>query len=161
MKTGGKAVYFSRFEFQCDPSEELTALDLAGNGKNVAKMTLLIQSLFVIILGSVFFFIYDPSSAISVVTGGTLSVVSNAVFAFYVFRFSGASKNHEIVNSMKKGNKMKLLITLPGLAVVFQTPLFNPVDVIIGYCLLLLMQYPISLLVHRLKQEGAVQKTDF
>ena len=124
-------------------------------------MALLIQALFVIVLGTVFFFVNDLSSAISVVTGGTLSVVTNAVFAYYVFRFSGASKNQEIVNSMKKGNKIKLLVTLLGLAVVFQTSFFNPVDVIIGYCLMMLMQYPISLLVHRLKQDGAAQKTDF
>lgn len=131
-------------------------MDLAKAGKRLAKQMLVLQFAIVMAAGVLFFLLSDLSSAISVVTGGTLSVLTNAVFSFYVFRYSGASKTKEIVNSMKKGNKYKLLLVLLAFLVIYQLPFLDKAIVILGFCSMLLLQYPILIILHRVsKAQGA------
>ncbi|BDX08697.1 ATP synthase subunit I [Planctobacterium marinum] len=127
-------------------------MDLAKAGKRLAKQMLVLQFAIVMTAGVLFYLLSDLSSAISVVTGGTLSVLTNAVFSFYVFRFSGASKTKEIVNSMKKGNKYKLLLVLVAFMVIYQLPFLDKAIVILGFCSMLLLQYPILIILHRVNK---------
>lgn len=128
-------------------------MDLAKAGKRLAKQMLVLQFAIVILSGMVFFLMDGLSSAISVVTGGTLSVLTNAVFAFFVFRFSGASKTREVVNSMKKGNKLKLLLVLLAFMAIYQIPFLDKAKVILGFCSMLLLQYPILIILHRVNNK--------
>jgi ATP synthase protein I len=124
-------------------------MDLARTGKRLAKLSLITQLSLVIVLSTVFFLFFDLSSSISVVTGGTLSVAINAVFAFFTFRFSGASKNQEVVNSMKRGMKIKLFVSVCAFIVIFQIPQIKNFEAVLGYCVAMIAQYPILLTLHR------------
>lgn len=124
-------------------------MDLARTGKRLAKLSLITQLSLVIVLSTVFFLFFDLSSSISVVTGGTLSVAINAVFAFFTFRFSGASKNQEVVNSMKRGMKIKLFVSVCAFIVIFQIPQIKNFEAVLGYCVAMISQYPILLTLHR------------
>lgn len=130
-------------------------MDLAKAGKRLAKQMLALQFAIVIAAGLLFYLLDDFSSAISVVTGGTLSVLTHAVFSFYVFRYSGASKTKEIVNSMKKGNKYKLLLVLLAFMAIYQLPFLDKAIVILGFCSMLLLQYPILIILHRVNKQHA------
>ena len=136
-------------------------MDLASSGKRLAKQLLALQLILAVLLGVVSYFFSDLSSAISVVTGGTLSVIVNAIFAYYVFRFAGARKNKEIVDSMKKGNKLKLFASVIGLGVLFQWPVFQNAFVILGYCLIMLLHYPILIILNRVSLQSTVQPKIF
>lgn len=131
-------------------------MDLAQAGKRLAKLSLIWQLSLVIVLSTVFFLFYDLSSAISVVIGGTLSVVINAVFAFFTFRFSGASKNQQVVNSMKRGLKIKLFISICAFFIIFQIPLIQNLEAVFGFSVVMISQYPILLTLHRNFSQKAV-----
>jgi ATP synthase protein I len=124
-------------------------MDLAHAGKRLAKLSLIIQLSLVIVLSAIFFLIYDLSSSLSVITGGTLSVAINAVFAFFMFRHSGASKNQQVVDSMKRGMKFKLFIGVCAFIVIFKIPQIQNFEAILGFCLVVISQYPILLTLHR------------
>ena len=130
-------------------------MDLAHAGKRLAKLSLILQLLLVFALSAVFFLLYDLSSSISVLTGGTLSVVINAVFAFFVFRFSGASKNREVVSSMNRGMKIKLFIIVCAFMVIYSLPQIKNFEAITGFCVVMISQYPILLSLHRIMSQKA------
>jgi len=124
-------------------------MDLAYAGKRLAKSSLILQQSLVLLISAIFFLIYDLSSAFSVLTGGTLSVLINAVFAFFVFRFSGASKNQEVMSSMKRGMKIKLFVTVCVFIVIYKIPQIKNLEAMLGFCITMVSQYPILLTLHR------------
>lgn len=136
-------------------------MNLAHAGKRLANQTLALQFTFIVVVAVIWSQIYDLSSAISVVTGGTVSVLSNALFAYYVFRFSGASKIQQTVNSMKKGNMFKLFVTLLAFGLIYQMPFLHNLDAVIGYCIALLAHYLILITLHRVAQQRDAARKDF
>lgn len=131
-------------------------MDLAYAGKRLAKRSLILQQSLVLLISTIFFLIYDLSSAFSVLTGGMLSVLINAVFAFFVFRFSGASKNQEVMNSMKRGMKIKLFVTVCVLIVIYKIPQIKNLEAMLGFCITMISQYPILLTLHRKNSQKTV-----
>ena len=124
-------------------------MDLAHTGKRLAKLSLITQFSLVIVLSVVFFLLFGLSSSISVGTGGTLSVAINAIFAFFMFRFSGASKNKEVVNSMKRGMRITLFVNVCVFIVIYQIPLIKNFEAVLGYSVAMISQYPILFTLHR------------
>lgn len=124
-------------------------MDLAHAGKRLAKLSLILQQSLVIALCVIFFLINDLSSALSVGIGGTLSVVVNGVFAWFSFRFSGASKNQLIFNNMKRGMKIKLFVIVCVFIVIYQLPQIENFEATLGFGLAMIAQYPILLTLHR------------
>jgi len=136
-------------------------MDLAQAGKRLAKQLLVLQLALLFLMGVAGIVFFALSSAFSFVTGGTLSVITNAVFSYYIFRFSGASKNQQVINSMKKGNKAKMIITILGFMTIFSVPQLDNLPAVLGYGSMMLLQYPLLLLVHRLHSQKAMTETDF
>lgn len=124
-------------------------MDLARAGKRLAKLSLILQLSLVIVLSTFFFLINDLSSALSAGIGGTLSVAVNSVFAWFSFRFSGASKNELIFNSMKRGMKIKLFVIVCVFTVIYQLPQIKNFEATLGFGLAMFAQYPILLTLHR------------
>lgn len=136
-------------------------MSLAIAGKRLANFALALQTAFVIVTTAIWSQIFDLSSAISVATGGAVSVLSNALFAYYLFRFSGASKIQQTVNSMKKGNMFKLFFTLLAFGLIYQLPFLHNLDAILGYALAVLAYYLILIFIHRVEQRQGVARNDF
>ena len=109
---------------------------------------LLTQAVFLALCGALGILFFAPSSALSFVTGGTLSIFSHAVFSFYTFRYSGASNNRAVVDSMKKGNKVKLLLTVIAFMIIFNVPYVTNFEAVMGYGVMMLVHYPIMLTLH-------------
>ncbi len=62
----------------------------------------------------------------SALLGGFINLLPNACFASIVFRYQGARDAKKIVNSLYKGEAVKILLTLLLFAVVFSTVVVNP-----------------------------------
>ena len=131
-------------------------MDLAYAGKRLAERSLILQQSLVLLISAIFFLINDLFSAFSVLTGGTLSVLINAVFAFFVFLFSGASKNQEVMNSMKRGMKIKLFVAVCVFIVIYKIPQIKNLEAMLGFCITMISQYPILLTLHHYNNQKTV-----
>ena len=122
-------------------------MDLAHLGKRLAKTVLVLQLFSVTLLALGYWLVVDPSSAMAIVTGGSIAVVTNAIFACYAFKHAAASNRWQMLNNLKKGSKIKLLVTVLSFALLFQISFYQNIEVIIGYCCATLVQYPILILM--------------
>ncbi len=69
----------------------------------------------------------------SCVVGGMVSVLPNAYFAKMLFKHHGARAARQIVNSVYKGEAMKLLLTVTLFALVFRYVSVNPLIFFASY----------------------------
>lgn len=122
-------------------------MDLARLGKRLAKTVFVLQLFSVTLLALGYWLVVDPSSAMAVGTGGAIGIATNAIFACYAFKHAAANNRWQMLNNLKKGSKIKLLITVLSFALLFQIPFYQNIEVIIGYCCAMLVQYPILILV--------------
>lgn len=128
--------------------------DLARPGRHLALQGLSIQAILLLAVTLSVAFFQGLNSALLIMTGGCVGIITNLVFAFFAFRFAGASKNTQVVQSFKKGNKVKLLITVILLFIVFQRPELQRVEILAGYALVLLSHFPLMIILHQWRQRG-------
>ena len=84
--------------------------DLALPGKKLAIKGILIQcslGIVAVMLTS----IYDLNAAFSVILGVVAFLLPHSIFAYWVFRYAGATKNSVVAQSMNQGMKLKLILT--------------------------------------------------
>ena len=70
--------------------------------------------------------IWGSQVGISALLGGLINLLPNACFASIVFRYQGAKDAKKIVNSLYKGEAIKIVLTLLLFAAVFSTVVVNP-----------------------------------
>lgn len=130
------------------------ASDLVKSGKQLARKGILVQALLLLVTTLLVLVLNGIHSAILILIGGSIGITTNSVFAFFAFRYSGASKNHQVVQSFKKGNKAKLLLTVLLLFFVFQWPELQRVELLVGYVIVLLAHFPVMTILHQWQQRG-------
>ncbi|WP_126756115.1 ATP synthase subunit I [Aliidiomarina taiwanensis] len=94
---------------------------LTHDGRRIAKRLLVLQAAATLVLVALFAWIYGPSGAITASAGGVISLVPNAVFAVYAFRFGGARSASEVVRSFYAGEAVKMVLTIILFAAAFMT----------------------------------------
>ncbi|NVK56961.1 MAG: ATP synthase subunit I [Alteromonadaceae bacterium] len=107
--------------------------NLADNGKSLAKKTALFQcasALFFILLVWVFSTV-DKATAFA--AGTIISIIPNQIFAFFAFRYAGASQMRLVTKSFSQGSKLKLAVTVILFAIAFAGLKLTPLPVFAGF----------------------------
>ncbi len=93
-------------------------LNLADNGKRLAKKGLLAQCISSLIL-LVIVLCIKPEYTIAIVLGALSFIVPHSFFAYWSFRYAGATKNNLVAQSFNKGMKVKLALSIIFFAFTF------------------------------------------
>jgi ATP synthase protein I len=83
--------------------------------KHPAQVVLLAQAALTMSLGSIAYFVFGLVPALSAVVGGSVAIIPQGLFGFWVFRKRGALNARVIARNFFVGEALKLSIT----AVVF------------------------------------------
>jgi ATP synthase protein I len=96
--------------------------DLALPGKKLAAKGIIVQLIvgLIMILLSVFVL---SDGWVSVTLGVITFLIPHSIFAYWVFRYAGATKNHIVAQSLNQGMKLKLILTI--LMFVISFSVFN------------------------------------
>lgn len=90
-------------------------------GRRLAKRLLLLQAAVALVLLAFFAWLYGASGAKTAFAGSIISLVPNAIFAVYAFRFGGARSASEVVRSFYAGEALKMVLTIILFALAFIT----------------------------------------
>ena len=94
--------------------------DLAGAGKKLARHALQIQVIVMTLLVIISAWAMSVEVAKSAALGALISILPNAIFALFAFRYSGASKNELVVRSFSQGAKLRLVLAVILFVVAFK-----------------------------------------
>jgi ATP synthase protein I len=126
---------------------------MTQEGRNLARKTLFFQSLVVVVL-TLFFTLYSGKySGISALYGGMICLVSGTVFAFFAFRYAGASQNQLVVRSFNKGSRLKFIFTIVMFVVAYKWPNLQPLPLLISYFVTLMAQWPIIIILSHVERQ--------
>ena len=106
---------------------------MVGKGKVLAKKTLLIQLYVMAVFSLLFLVIFNTNTGLSYLIGASVSVLPSMVFAFFAFRFAGATKKELVMKSFSQGSKLKLAMTIILFVFAYQLTLLQPVFMLIGF----------------------------
>ena len=98
------------------------------------KSSLLITTLCVLIT----YFIWGFDMAKSSLIGALIAIIPHFVFGRSAFKFAGASKMQQVVDSFYKGEKVKILLTAIMFALAFKFLSPVPVAFISVFCLVVI-----------------------
>lgn len=90
-------------------------------GRRLAKRLLVLQAAATVVFVVFFAWLYGAPGAKTAFAGGVISLVPNAVFAVYAFRFGGARSASEVVRSFYAGEAVKMVLTMILFALAFIT----------------------------------------
>jgi ATP synthase protein I len=92
--------------------------DLAQPGRALAAKGIMVQLIIgcVMILFSVLFL---SDIWVSVALGVTAFLIPHSIFAYWVFRYAGATKNRIVAQSLNQGMKLKLVSTILIFVIAF------------------------------------------
>lgn len=127
------------------------ATSLAKEGRQLATKVLFYQSLIAIVLALFFMLYFGKYAGLSAIYGGLVCVLPGAVFAFLVFRYAGASKNKLVVRNFNQGSKVKFIFSIVLFVMLYKWPNLQPLPLLISYVVTLMAQWPIIILVSRVK----------
>lgn len=101
---------------------------LAQPGKNLSKRQLIFSIAVTLLSSTLIYFCWGLSHAYSALAGGAIGIIPNFIFAFYAFKYAGASASKLVMDSFFKGVKVKMLLTalLFALSFKFLTLLLAP-----------------------------------
>ncbi|MFC3094169.1 ATP synthase subunit I [Alteromonas sediminis] len=102
-------------------------------GKKIAKKGLVLQLAFSAVLVSLATLLFGALAGASVALGAFTSILPNAVFSFFAFRFSGARQSRMVEHSFSQGLRIKLALTCGLFAVAFIGLSLSPLPVIAGF----------------------------
>lgn len=114
--------------------------DLALSGKKLANKGLIVQALVGMVLGVVAAF-FGITSFLSVAAGVIAFIVPQSVFAYLVFKYSGATKNHIVAQSMNQGMKLKLVLTSLIFVIAFIQLHAHPLLLLGAYAITMMSQW--------------------
>ncbi|MEM0910941.1 MAG: ATP synthase subunit I [Pseudomonadota bacterium] len=97
----------------------------------------LIVSLTLIIL-TVFFW---PTYVVSVITGVMAFVIPHSFFAYWLFRYAGATKNELVVRSLSQGIKVKMALTTIIFIIAFAQLAVEPLSMLGAYAIIMASQW--------------------
>jgi len=106
---------------------------LAKQGQELALKVFFYQSIVVTCMSVAILIFFQNFTAFSFFYGGLVNVITNGVFAFFAFRYSGASQIELMVRSFNRGAKLKLYIIVFMAIVAFSGLNLEPLPLFIGF----------------------------
>jgi ATP synthase protein I len=85
--------------------------DLALPGKKLAAKGIIVQLIVGLIMILISVFVLSVGW-VSVTLGVIAFLIPHSIFAYWVFRYAGATKNHIVAQSLNQGMKLKLILTI-------------------------------------------------
>lgn len=123
-------------------------VNLANNGKKLAKKGIVAQCISSLML-IVIVLIIKPEYTVAVVLGALSFIIPHSIFAYWSFRYAGATKSKLVVQSFSKGLKLKLALTAIFFATAFSQLNAAPVPLLGAYVVAMVSQW---LAMYRLRQ---------
>jgi ATP synthase protein I len=114
---------------------------LAEQGQKLALKVFFYQSFIVTCVSIAILIFFQHFTAFSFFYGGGVNVMVNGTFAFFAFRYSGASQIELMVRSFNRGAKLKLYITVFMTIVAFAGLNLEPLPLFIGFMVSNLCQW--------------------
>ncbi len=109
---------------------------MVGRGKTLAKQTLLLQLCVTVLVSLLLLMIFNAyATALSYFIGASISMIPSMIFAFFAFRFAGASSKELVMKSFSQGSKIKLAMTIILFVLAYQLTLLQPVFMLIGFAI--------------------------
>lgn len=114
--------------------------ELAAPGRLLARKGIIVQLLVSFLLCVSVLFLH--SEFLTAVLLGCLSfVVPHIVFAYWVFRYAGATKNEVVAQSLSQGMKIKLILTSIFFIVAFSQFHVHPLPLLGAYVTIMVSQW--------------------
>ncbi|MBF7074642.1 ATP synthase subunit I [Glaciecola sp. MH2013] len=115
-------------------------VNLANNGKELAKKGIIAQCLSSLALIVIVLFI-KPEHTIAVIIGSLSFIIPHSFFAYWSFRYAGATKSHLVVQSFSQGLKIKLALTTLFFVIAFSQLNAAPLPFFGAYVLTIASQW--------------------
>jgi len=113
--------------------------ELASSGRKLAFKGLFIQLLTASCL-LILSVLYRSSWLTSVILGIIAYSVPYIIFAYWVFRYAGGTKNNIVAQSFNQGMKLKLILTVTIFGLAFLHFNAHPLPLIGAYAMLMVAQ---------------------
>jgi ATP synthase protein I len=114
--------------------------DLALPGKKLAVKGLMVQCLTGILLVITTLVVY-PLFWVSTILGVTAFFVPHSIFAYWIFRYAGATKNNIVAQSLNQGMKLKLIATVLIFVIAFSQTNAHPLPLLGAYVITMISQW--------------------
>lgn len=115
-------------------------VDLAYNGKQLAKKGILAQCISSLVL-IVCVFLTKTEYTAAATIGAFAFIVPHSFFAYWIFRYAGATKNKIVAQSFSQGLKVKLALTTVFFAIAFSHLNAAPFPLFGAYVVAMLSQW--------------------
>jgi ATP synthase protein I len=115
-------------------------LNLANNGQQLAKKGILAQCISSLVL-IVTVLVMKPEYTSAVIFGSLSFIIPHSFFAYWSFRYAGATKSKLVVQSFSQGLKIKLVLTVIFFAIAFSQLNAPPFPLMGAYVLAMVSQW--------------------
>jgi len=123
-------------------------VSLANKGRQLAKKGIFTQFITSLVLIVIVFFV-KPDDTVAVVIGSITFIIPHSVFAYWTFRYAGATKNRIVAQSFNQGLKIKLVLTTVLFAIAFSQLNAAPFPLFGAYVVAMLSQWFAMVLLSR------------
>lgn len=115
-------------------------LNLADNGKRLAIKGISTQCISSLLL-VVTVLIIKPEYTVATIFGALSFIIPHSVFAYWSFRYAGATKSKLVVQSFSQGLKIKLALTAIFFAIAFSQLDAPPLPLMGAYVVAMVSQW--------------------
>lgn len=120
---------------------------LATQGRLLARKGIYVQLIMSLIM-CVSVIVLKSDVIIAVLFGCLSFVLPHAIFAYWIFRYAGASNNNLVAQSLSQGMKIKLILTSVLFIVAFSQFNAHPLPLLGAYVTIMISQW-LAMLVLR------------
>lgn len=113
---------------------------LATQGRLLARKGIYVQVIVSFIL-CVSVSLMQAEHTIAVIMGCLSFLVPHIIFAYWVFRYAGATNNHLVAQSLSQGMKIKLILTSILFIVAFSQLNVHPLPLLGAYATVMVSQW--------------------
>lgn len=113
---------------------------LATTGKVLALKGVIVQIIMTFLV-TLIVALVQYQHAIAVLFGCLSFVVPHSIFAFWVFRYAGATKSQLVAQSFSQGMKLKLFLTIIFFVIAFSQLNAHPLPLLGAYAIIMVSQW--------------------
>jgi ATP synthase protein I len=126
----------------------MVIVNLAGKGQQLAKKGIFAQLITSLALIVIIFFV-KPEHTVAVFIGSITFIIPHSFFAYWTFRYAGATKSKIVAQSFNQGLKIKLVLTILFFAIAFSYLNAAPFPLFGAYVVAVLSQWFAMVLLSR------------
>lgn len=123
-------------------------VNLADEGQQLAKKGIFAQLIASLVLIVIVFFV-KPEHTLAIFIGSITFIIPNSFFAYWIFRYAGATKSKIVAQSFNQGLKIKLVLTTLFFVIAFFHLNAAPFPLFGAYVIAMLSQWFAMVLLSR------------